>query len=321
MALEEHVPVLVEQVLAHLCISSGARVIDATVGAGGHAGYILRESSPDGTLLGLDADPDAVQQAALALEEFRPRFTLETANFRDLSSVAPAQSFAEVDGILMDLGLSSRQLSDASRGFSFSREGPLDMRMNPGVGQPASVLVNGLSEDDLASLIWQYGEERRARRIARSIVSARPVTTTRQLSVLIESITAGRRERIHPATRTFQALRIAVNGELQALRLALPQAVNLLRQGGRLAIISFHSLEDRLVKRFFQQEARDCICPPEVPFCACGHHASLRTVTGKPIRPGPEEIAQNPRSRSARLRVAERISPLSQDSSPTGWAG
>ncbi len=308
MALEDHVPVLGEQVLRSLHIEPGARVIDATVGSGGHASLILQASSPDGRLLGLDADPEAIRHATGVLHEFGSRVILQTANFRDLRPVALGQSFDEVDGILLDLGLSSRQLSDAGRGFSFSREGPLDMRMNPDTGEPASALVNDLAEADLARLIWRYGEERRARQIARSVVAARPLATTRELAELIAGIVGGR-GRIHPATRTFQALRIAVNDELQALELALPQAVDLLRPGGRLAVISFHSLEDRLTKQFFRQEARDCICPPEAPICTCGHHASLRTVTRKPIRPSGEEIAQNPRSRSAKLRVVERASP------------
>lgn len=306
MALEDHIPVLGEQVLRGLHIEPGARLIDATVGAGGHASLILR-ASPDGRLLGLDADPEAIRYATEVLHEFGSRVVLQTANFRDLGPVALGQSFDEIDGILLDLGLSSRQLSDASRGFSFSREGPLDMRMNPETGEPASELVNDLPEADLARLIWRYGEERRARQIARSIVAARPLATTRELADLIAQI-VGRRGRIHPATRTFQALRIAVNDELQALELALPQAVDLLTPGGRLAVISFHSLEDRLIKQFFRQEARDCICPPEAPICTCGHHATLRIVTRKPIRPSHEEIAQNPRSRSAKLRVAERTS-------------
>jgi 16S rRNA (cytosine1402-N4)-methyltransferase len=231
---------------------------------------------------------------------------LRAANFRQVGPVARATGFEQVDGILMDLGLSSRQLADAERGFSFSQDGPLDMRMDPNQERSAADLANQLSQEELADLLWRYGEERHSRRIARAIIAARPLTTTKQLADLVER-TVGRREKIHPATRTFQALRIAVNDELEALGQALVQAVELLRPHGRLAIIAFHSLEDRLVKRFYQQESRDCLCPPEIPICVCQHQATLRVLTTKPVRPGAEEIARNPRSRSARLRVAERV--------------
>jgi 16S rRNA (cytosine1402-N4)-methyltransferase len=212
----------------------------------------------------------------------------------------------------MDLGLSSRQLADAERGFAFRQSGPLDMRFDPSQGQSAGALVNHASETELADLLWRYGEERQARRIARAMVAARPLTTTKQLAELVSRTVRhrqrakGRRDRIHPATRTFQALRIAVNDELEALTQALPQALDVLRPGGRLAVISFHSLEDRIVKRFFRQEAQDCICPPEVPVCVCQHQAQLALITRKPIQPAPEERARNPRSRSAKLRVVER---------------
>jgi 16S rRNA (cytosine1402-N4)-methyltransferase len=207
----------------------------------------------------------------------------------------------------MDLGLSSRQLDDAERGFSFSQDGPLDMRMNPGRGQSAADLVNTLPEADLSKLLWRYGEEKKSRRIARAIVAERPLETTGQLADLVARA-VGRREKIHPATRTFQALRIAVNEELDALEQALPQARDLLCPGGRLAVIAFHSLEDRLVKQFYRHEARDCVCPPELPVCQCQHQATLRVLTSKPVRPTAGEVARNPRSRSARLRVAERLS-------------
>jgi 16S rRNA (cytosine1402-N4)-methyltransferase len=216
----------------------------------------------------------------------------------------------------MDLGLSSRQLADPTRGFSFSHDGPLDMRLDPRKGNPASVLVNDLGEAELADLLWRYGEERRSRRIARAVVGARPLTSTAQLAEVIAR-TLGRREKTHPATRAFQALRIAVNEELDSLAMALPQAVDWLRPGGRLAVIAFHSLEDRLVKRFFRQEAQDCICPPEVLTCMCGHRATLRIISRRPIRPSDDEVARNPRSRSARLRIAERL-PASSNSVPAG---
>jgi len=228
-------------------------------------------------------------------------------SFSRLAEIAHACCFVPADGILFDLGLSSLQLADPRRGFAFMIDGPLDMRFDPtGGGLTAAVLVNRFSPEELATLLYRYGEERRARRIAEAIVAARPLHTTKELAVTVEQV-VGRRGRIHPATRTFQALRIAVNDELVALETALPQAVEMLAPGGRLAVISFHSLEDRLVKRFLRRESRDCICPPEIPVCTCNHRATLRLVKRKPIRPTADEIADNPRSRSARLRVAERI--------------
>ncbi len=302
----EHIPVLCEEVLAGLQVRSGGRYIDATLGAGGHAAAILQASDPDGLLLGLDADPEAVSYARERLRVFGQRAVLWVGNFQHLAAVASALGFARVDGILLDLGLSSRQLEDAARGFSFTQEGPLDMRMDPSQGQTAAELVNTLPEGALAELLWQYGEERHSRRIARAIVATRPVSRTDELAELVAR-TVGRREKIHPATRTFQALRIAVNKELDALEAALPQARDALKPGGRLAVIAFHSLEDRLVKQFYRRESAECLCPPEVPVCSCEHQATLKEVTRKPIRPSDEEVAQNPRSRSARLRVAERL--------------
>ena len=302
----EHIPVLYKEVLVGLEPRPGGCYIDATLGAGGHAAGILAASAPDGRLLGLDADPEAVAFAGGQLRHFGERVILQAANFRQIGPVALALGFGQVDGILMDLGISSRQLSSPERGFSFSQDGPLDMRMDPSQGRSAADLVNHLPQAELADLLWRYGEERNSRRIARAIIASRPVTTTKQLADLVER-TVGRREKIHPATRTFQALRIAVNDELEALNQALVQARDLLRPQGRLAIIAFHSLEDRLVKRFYQQESRDCLCPPEIPVCVCQHRATLRVLTSKPIRPTVDEIARNPRSRSARLRIAERL--------------
>lgn len=307
-ASPEHVPVLFDEVLAGLQVRPGGCYADATLGAAGHAAGILRASAPNGHLLGLDADPEAAAYARQALAPFGQRATVVVANFRRLGKVAAAHGFKALDGVLLDLGLSSRQLADAGRGFAFSQDGPLDMRFDPTRGQPASDLVNGLPKADLADLLWRYGEERRSRRIARAIVAARPVATTGHLADVVARA-VGRREKIHPATRTFQALRIAVNEELEALAEVLPQARDLLRPGGRLAIIAFHSLEDRLVKHFFQREARDCICPPERPICTCEHKATLQIVTRKPVAPGEDEVGRNPRSRSAKLRVAERLGP------------
>jgi 16S rRNA (cytosine1402-N4)-methyltransferase len=305
MAAEEHVPVLYREVLTGLQVRPGGRYIDATVGAGGHATRILEASTPDGRLLGLDADPEAVTFARRILKRFGDRAVVAASDFRALQGAAGAHGFEEVDGVLMDLGFSSRQLAAAERGFSFDRDGPLDMRLDPNQGQTAADLVNDLSETELAELLWRYGEERHSRRIARAIVAARPVTTTGQLAELVVN-RVGRREKIHPATRVFQALRIAVNDELGALAEALPQARDLIRPGGRLAVIAFHSLEDRLVKQFYQQEAQDCICPPDMPVCVCGHRATLGIVTRKPIQPSDEEVSRNPRSRSAKLRIAYR---------------
>jgi 16S rRNA (cytosine1402-N4)-methyltransferase len=310
----EHIPVLYDQVLDGLQIRAGGKYIDATLGAGGHASGILGASAPDGQLLGLDTDPEAVAFARQALSPFGERAIVYHANFRNLEQVAKSLGFEQVDGILMDLGFSSRQMADPHRGFSFSQDGPLDMRLDPSRGASAADLVNNLPEAELADLLWRYGEERHSRRIARAIVASRPVTTTGQLAGLVADL-LGRREKIHPATRTFQALRIAVNGELDALTQTLPQARDLLRPGGRLAVISFHSLEDRLVKQFYQQEARDCICPPEMPVCTCQHRATLRTITRKPVRPDEAEIVRNPRSRSARLRIAERLRVATVDRS------
>jgi len=303
---DEHVSVLYTEALAELHILPGRSYIDATLGGAGHATGILEASSPDGTLLGLDADPEAIAYARQALAHFGSRATLQVANFRHLAEVSTRSGFGQVDGILMDLGLSSRQLAHASRGFSFNLEGPLDMRFDASQGRPASDLVNRLSQAELADLLWRYGEERHSRQIARAIVASRPYSTTRELADLVAK-TVGHRERIHPATRVFQALRIAVNDELVALAEALPQAGQLLRRGGRLVVLSFHSLEDRLVKRFLQREASNCICPPNMPLCTCGHSASMRLPVRSAIRPSEAEAQENPRSRSARLRVGERL--------------
>jgi len=301
-----HVPVLYQEILAGLRIKPGGRYIDGTVGGGGHARGILAASAPDGEILGIDADPMAVAVAREQLAEFGKRVTLVQGNFADLEEVALRHRFCPVDGILLDLGLSSMQLEAAGRGFSFQLDGPLDMRFGPSQITTAADLVNTLSMEELADILFRYGEEPRARRIARAIVAERPINTTEELAALVER-TVGRRRKLHPATRTFQALRMAVNEELECLAEALPQALRLLMPGGRLAIISFHSLEDRLVKQSFRNEARDCLCPPEVPVCICGHRAALGIVTKKPIRPSAEEVTANPRSRSAKLRITYRL--------------
>lgn len=280
--------------------------MDATVGAGGHAEGILKASAPDGQLIGFDLDPQALALASQRLSSFAGRYTLLQASYTTLQSSLQAHGWSAVDGILLDLGVSSMELDTPERGFSFLNDGPLDMRFSPTAPTTAADLVNHLSEAELADLLWRYGEEQQSRRIARAIVNARPLVSTRQLADLIRSLFPGP-SRLHPATRTFQALRIAVNNELDGLQATLPQAVELLAPAGRLAIISFHSLEDRIVKQFLRREASNCICPPEQPVCTCNHRATLQIITKHAIIPSAAEISQNPRSRSAKLRIAEKL--------------
>jgi 16S rRNA (cytosine1402-N4)-methyltransferase len=303
-----HQPVLYHEIIHALQPKSPGFYVDATVGAGGHARGILEACAPDGRLLGFDLDPQALTLAGKTLAPYQPRFHLVQASYTDLAMVLQQLAWPPVQGILLDLGLSSMQVDNPERGFSFLHDGPLDMRFDPQQPLTAADLVNNLSEADLADLLYRYGEEHNARRIARAIRQARPVRTTRELAAVIEVVSPRRGDRLHPATRTFQALRIAVNRELDAVESVLPQAVAALAPGGRLAVISFHSLEDRLVKEFFRRESRDCLCPPRQPVCTCGHVATLKEITRKPLTPSQMEIEQNPRARSARLRVAEKIS-------------
>ncbi len=304
-----HTPVLLHETITWLAPRSGGLYIDATAGGGGHSEALLLHSAPDGRVLSIDADPIAISKVRNRLAVFGQRSVVIESNFRHLAHAAQSAGFSAVDGVLLDLGLSSDQLAIAGRGFALQADGPLDMRFDPTLPLTAADLVNNLNEADLANLIYKYGEERLSRRIARAIVAARPVHTTGQLAEIIMRA-VGRREKIHPATRTFQALRIAVNDELGALAEALPQAVALLRPQGRMAVISYHSLEDRLVKQFMLRAATDCICPPETPVCTCAHRATIKPLTRKPIQPSNAEIAANPRSRSAKLRVAERLSEV-----------
>lgn len=304
--MSNHIPVLYQEVLSALQPRAGSLIIDGTVGAGGHALGILERSAPDGALLGLDRDPVTLPLAQQRLARFGERVHLRHGSFRELAAQAQAAGWTAVDGVLLDLGLSSLQLDDPQRGFAFRHDGPLDMRFDPTSGASAADLVNRLPEGELADLIYRHGEERQSRRFARAIVAARPIRTTVELAELIAKAHRGRRGKTHPATRTFQALRIAVNDELSALQEALPQAVQLLRSGGRLAVIAFHSLEDRMVKRFMREESRNVVCPPEEQTGRIENAARLCLVQRKPIRPSEEEIQRNPRARSARLRVAER---------------
>jgi 16S rRNA (cytosine1402-N4)-methyltransferase len=308
-----HLPVLAEEVMSMLSPASGSLQIDATLGGGGHTERILEATSPDGRLLGLDADQAAIARVRERLARFGDRLVLREANFRDLAAVAPPAGFDAVDGCLFDLGLSSFQLGDAGRGFGIRTGGPLDMRFDPTQGVPASELLATLDADELGALFRRYGEEPNARRIGRAIVAARgtaAITTAEELAALVERVAPGAprgRRRIHPATRVFQALRIAVNDELGALEAGLAAAVDLLRPGGRLVVLSYHSLEDRIVKRFFQAERKGCTCPPEAPICVCGRQPRLRLVTRPSLTPSAAEVSANPRSRSARLRAAERL--------------
>lgn len=304
-----HRPVLLREALGYLAVRPGGTYIDATFGGGGHTRAILEASAPDGIVLAVDADPEAVDRAVELARVSAGRVVPCHGNFAELAELARRYGFERVDGVLFDLGLSSFQLASAARGFSFQRTGPLDMRFDPTRGHPASVIVNTWSFEQLATVLARFGEERNARKIARAIIEARqhaPIETTSQLAEIVSRV-AGRRRGIHPATLTFQALRIAVNQELEALEAGLAAAVDLLRPGGRLVVIAFHSLEDRVVKQFMRQRSQACRCPPGTPVCTCGQQPQLQVITRKPVRPDPSEIRSNPRSRSARLRAAERL--------------
>lgn len=302
-----HTPVLYKEIIHAMQPKSGGRYVDGTLGAGGHAYGILEASHPDGQLLGLDLDPAALELAAGRLRPFGTRAILRQASYAELTGILREVGWDAMDGMLLDLGVSSMQLDTPARGFSFLHEAPLDMRFGPGVLVSAADLVNTLEEGELADIIFRYGEDRNARRIARAIVRARPFQTTTQLAQAVAAAGGAREGRIHPATRTFQALRIAVNAELQSVERVLPDAIAALRPGGRLAVIAFHSLEDRIVKEIFRRESTNCLCPPRQPVCTCGHKATIREITRKPVTPSQAEIEQNPRARSAKLRIAEKL--------------
>ncbi len=286
----------------------GKIFVDGTLGAGGHTEGLLQASAPDGIVIAFEVDPQAIEIAAERLRPFGDRLRIVPDSYASLSKhLLPGQA---IDGALLDLGVSSMQIDRAERGFSFLKEGPLDMRFNPAQPLSAENIVNDNSEEEIARILWLYGEERKSRRIAAAIVTARkekPIRTTVELAEIIAKAVKGNRKKIHPATRSFQAIRVAVNGELAALEAFLPQAVAALKTGGRLAVISFHSLEDRIVKQFMQTESKDCICPPQQLVCTCGHKASIKIITRHIRIAEAGEIETNPRSRSAKLRVAEKI--------------
>jgi len=302
-----HQPVLYHEIIHALRPHDDGLYVDGTVGAGGHAWGILDASGPSGRLLGLDLDPQALDLACERLAPFGARTILTQASYATLRVQLDSLGWEVVDGILLDLGLSSMQLDSPERGFSFRVDAPLDMRFDPRGDVTAADLVNNLPERELADLIYRYGEERKSRQVARAIVATRPLHTTRQLTDLVVRVIGRGKTKIHPATRTFQALRIATNGELESVETVLPQAMAALAPGGRLAVISFHSLEDRIVKTFFRRENHDCICPPKQPICTCTHRAVIKEISRRPIRPTEAETRLNPRSRSARLRVAEKL--------------
>jgi 16S rRNA (cytosine1402-N4)-methyltransferase len=301
-----HEPVLYKEIIHALRPRSGGRYVDGTLGPGGHAAGILEASDPEGQLLGLDVDPQALSQAHRTLAPFGERACLRQGSYTSLDQQLLSLGWEAVDGILLDLGASSLQFDSPERGFSFLKDGPLDMRFNPEQSLSAAVIVNEWSEEELVQMIYRYGEEPAARRIARAIIAARPVEGTLALAKIIERVVPQHGHPHHPATRTFQALRITVNGELEAVEQILPVAMRALKPGGRLAVIAFHSLEDRLVKEAFRQESRDCLCPPKQPICTCGHKASIIEINRRPIMASEDEVKSNSRARSAKLRVVEK---------------
>ena len=317
-----HIPVMLEEVLNFLQPKANGHYVDGTLGGGGHAGAILERSNPGGRVLGIDSDVQALERVKRRFAEAvqNGRLVLVHGNFAELARIVDEAGFvSSVDGVLLDLGFSSYQMDDPGRGLSFSADGPLDMRLDQSQELTAADLINNASEQELADIFWRYGDETRSRQVAWRIVRERarnPITRTSQLARLASAGVPYKPGMIHPATRVFQALRIAVNSELEHLEAALPQIVEVLRREkigdrggdrGRMVIISFHSLEDRLVKGFMRREAMDCICPPGIPVCVCNHKASLRILTPKPVTPTKQEVIDNPRARSAKLRAAEIV--------------
>ncbi len=310
-----HIPVLLHEAVDLLAPKPGGVYVDGTLGAGGHAAEILKRSAPDGILIGMDQDEEAVERCKTNLAVFGSRFLVRHADFRDLSGVLAETGHDAVDGVLLDLGMSWFHVKTAERGFSFVLDGPLDMRMDKRALRTAADLVNTLSREELAAILREYGEERNAGAIAKAIIRARvikPFTSTVQLAEVVSSaFPPYPPRRIHPATLTFQALRIAVNDELTSLRDGLADGIAALTTGGRIAVISFHSLEDRIVKQAFVKEAKGCICPPRLPVCACGKKPVLKILTSRPLQAGEDEVRANPASRSAKLRAAEKLAQIS----------
>jgi len=304
-----HTPALTAEVMVALMLKPGDLSIDATLGDGGHALSILEATAPAGRLLAIDADDQALQRAQKRLLSFANRALLVNGNFKDLAKIAVENQHRCVAGILFDLGLSSWQLTDSGRGFSFIEDAPLDMRLGVGQVKTAADVVNLYGLEELANVIQNYGEEPRARRIAQAIVWRRPIKTSAQLAKIVGGAASGngKRKKIHPATRTFQAIRIAVNEDLEHLETALQQTLEVVRKGGRVVVISYHSLEDRIVKTFMRRESKNCICLPNVPECVCGHQARVKLITKKVVKPTVVEVRENPRIRSAKLRVCEVI--------------
>ncbi len=309
----QHQPVLMNQTLNSLKLRPGGVYLDGTLGGGGHTEAILQATEPDGKVIGLDQDDEALAAASQRLKPFGERFCPIRANFAEMEQVLAAEGIAGLDGVLLDIGVSSHQLDEPDRGFSYMQDGPLDMRMDRRGGQTATDLVAELSESELANLIYRYGEEKFSRRIARRIVEQRaqtPIESTKQLAELISSAIPAaqrRKEKQHPAKRTFQALRIAVNDELGVLERGLVAAFASLKSGGRLSVITFHSLEDRIVKNYFAGLAKGCECPPEFPVCVCGKQPQALLITKRPQTATEDELQSNPRARSAKLRTVEKL--------------
>ena len=303
----QHIPVMVPEILKYLEVSSGGRYIDCTLGEGGHTKSLLEASNPGGEVLGIDADHEAIEVSKNRLEEYGERFIYDNSNFKNIKKIAMKSKFVPCHGILFDLGVSSLQLDKESRGFSFRRKAPLDMRFSINQTLTAQDVLNTFSESEISDILYQYGEERQSRKIAKLIIENRPLSNADELSDLIKKNIRQTNYKINPSTKTFQALRIYINEELNSLSQALEQSLEILGVGGRMAVISYHSLEDRIVKNFFKKESKYCICPPNITECDCGHFPKLKIITKKPVSPSQSEIEANKRSRSAKLRVVERI--------------
>ncbi len=303
----QHTPVMVPEILKGLNVSPGGRYIDCTLGEGGHTKSILEASNPGGEVLGIDADHEAIEVSKTRLEKYDDRFIFSNNNFNEIRKIAMKSNFIPCHGILFDLGVSSLQLDKESRGFSFRRKAPLDMRFSVNQTLTAEEVINTFSESEIADILYNFGEERRSRKIANIIVQNRPIKDADELSNLIKTNLKRTNFKINPSTKTFQALRIYINEELNSLSKALEQALEVVGVGGRIAVISYHSLEDRIVKNFFRNESKYCICLPNITICDCGHVPKIKIINKKPIIPSQNEIDSNKRSRSAKLRVVERI--------------